>query len=483
MTGKRRATRALLADVPDWIPPLADAGLILVAFVLAHYVRYELQLLRPVFEANVAPFGPFVPYTLLFAAWLILALYSRGLYRYVRGRSWSEEVVAIANGAATALVVVMALSFFLQPLVFSRLLLLYGAFFSALLLMADRLLYRELRRRQRGRGLGVERVLVVGAAEVGRAVLRNILARPDLGLQAVGFVDDDPARGEADIGRVRALGRLDNLSTIIIEQGVDLVIIALSWEHHRKILSVVRECERQDVQVRIVPDLFQLHLSQVQIEMLEGIPLLGVNGRVRIPASGRLLKRLMDVALVLLGAPVWLALFVLIALAIRLEGPGPIFYRQPRVGQGGRAFRFWKFRTMVPNAADLHAEIVQASGQDPRHPKLRDDPRRTRVGRWLRRLSLDELPQVINILNGEMSVIGPRPPTPDEVALYEPWHMQRLQIRPGLTGLWQVSGRSDVPFEEMVLLDLYYIEHWSPLLDLEILLRTIPKVLSGEGAY
>lgn len=187
--------------------------------------------------------------------------------------------------------------------------------------------------------------------------------------------------------------------------------------------------------------------------------------------------------MIVITAPVWGPLFLLTALAIRLEGPGPVFYSQERVGKDGQIFRVWKFRSMIPNADHLKAQLVTQQGLDPRHPKVKNDPRITRVGSVIRRLSLDELPQIINILNGEMSLVGPRPPTPDEVALYEPWHRQRLAITGGLTGLWQVSGRSDVPFEEMVLLDLYYIENWSLLLDLQILLRTIPHVLFAEGAY
>lgn len=483
MTDNARASRSLVIHWPGWLPPLIDFILILAAFLLGHYVRYTLQLLRPVDEFNRAPFEPFVPYALLFAVWVLFALQREGLYRHARGRGWFDEIVVIGNTATNALVLLMAVSFFLQPLVFSRLLLLYAGVFSVLLLALARLLYRELRRRARARGLGVDRVVVVGAGEVGRAVLQHMLARPDLGFQVVGFVDDDPERGQTDIGRVRALGPLDNLSTLIVEQHVNLVIITLSWEYHRQILNIVRECARRNVQVRIVPDLFQLKLNRVQVENMAGIPLLGVRDAITVPRSQRLVKRLLDVAIIVLASPLWLPVFGIVALAIWLDDGGPIFYGQTRVGEGGRHFRVWKFRSMVKNADALKAELVEAQGLDPRHPKLKHDPRVTRVGRLVRRISLDELPQLINILRGDMSLVGPRPPTPDEVDLYEPWHRQRLEIRGGLTGLWQVSGRSDVPFEEMVLLDLYYIENWSLLLDLVILLRTIPHVLFGNGAY
>ena len=483
MTHQERASRALVANQPGWIPPAVDFGLILLAFLLGHYARYELQLLRPLDEAFRAPFEPFVAYALIFAAWLTISLQQHNMYRYVRERTWIAECLTIANTGTNALVVVMALSFFLQPLVFSRLLLLYGAIFSMALLSLMRLVYRAVRERQRRRGIGVARVLVAGAGDLGLAVMRNILARPELGFQVIGFVDDDPERNEADIGRLRALGRIDSLAQVIVEERIELVIITLSWESHRAISTVVQECARQDIQVRIVPDLFQLQLNRMQIENLAGIPLLGVKDGVRISRTERLLKRLLDVSVVVLSGPVWGVLFIFTALAIRLEGPGPILYGQERVGKDGHRFKVWKFRSMVQNAEELKAQLVVEQGLDPRHPKVRNDPRVTRVGGIIRRASLDELPQLINVLRGDMSLVGPRPPTPDEVALYEPWHRQRLAITGGLTGLWQVSGRSEVPFEEMVLLDLYYIENWSLLMDLQILLRTIPRVLFAEGAY
>ena len=173
-----------------------------------------------------------------------------------------------------------------------------------------------------------------------------------------------------------------------------------------------------------------------------------------------------------------------IALIVRLDSPGPAFYRQRRVGRDGQMFMLTKFRCMVENADEQRAELMAKHDyMDPRLFKLRDDPRLTGAGRWLRRLSLDEVPQFVHILRGQMSVVGPRPQLPEEVETYEEWHLQRLLVTPGLTGLWQINGRSNLTFDEMVRLDLYYAEHWSPWLDLKILLRTIPAVLIGRGAY
>ncbi len=450
--------------------------------MLSYYLRYDVEFLQPVDEANFAPFRPYVPYTAIFAVMVVLFNQGARLYRERRGRTWWDEVFAITNGATNAAVVVMALSFLLRPLVFSRLLIVQAAVLVVLLLGVWRLILRIVRGYLRRRGIGVERVLVVGAGSVGLSVMRMLVARPDLGYKVVGFVDDDPERGANDLGRLPALGGVDNLPRLIDRYRVDLVIITLPSQVQRKIVKIVRECERQQVRVRTVPDLFELSMSQVQVEMLGGIPLLGLNGEPHITPSARITKRAFDLTLTLLALPLALAVAGLTALAIKLDSPGPIFYTQERVGLNGRRFKVYKFRSMVVDADRMWEDLIRATGEDPRHPKLQDDPRITRVGRIIRRFSIDELPQLWNIARGEMSWVGPRPAIPQEVELYEPWHMQRLHVLPGLTGLWQVSGRSEVPFEEMCLLDIYYIENWSLGLDIQIILRTIPHVLLAYGA-
>lgn len=467
---------------PRWLLPTVDAGLVLVAFLISYYLRYEIQFLQPVDEANAAPFDPYIPYAAIFAVLMLLFNQSARLYREQRGRTWWDEVFAVGNAATNAAVFVMALSFLLRPLVFSRLLIVQAAALVVILLGLWRLILRIVRGNLRRRGIGVERVLVVGAGSVGLSVLQTMVARPDLGYKVIGFVDDDPDRGANDIGRVPALGMVDNLPRLIDRYRVDLVIITLPWQVQRKILQIVRECERQHVKVRTVPDLFELSLSQVQVEMLGGIPLLGLNGETRLRTSSQVIKRVMDIALALLALPVAAPVMLVAALAIRLDSPGPILFSQARVGLNGKPFKVYKFRSMIAEAEKLHADLIRETGEDPRHPKLVNDPRITRVGRWIRRFSIDEVPQLWNILRGDMSWVGPRPAVPQEVELYEPWHLQRLRVMPGLTGLWQVSGRSEVPFEEMCLLDIYYIENWSLGLDLQIVLRTVPQVLFAHGA-
>jgi exopolysaccharide biosynthesis polyprenyl glycosylphosphotransferase len=324
--------------------------------------------------------------------------------------------------------------------------------------------------------------LIVGAGEVGRTVMRTIVARPELGYRIVGFLDDNPEKGETNIGPFKALGGLDNLPSVLSSERITEVIIALPWTYHRKILSLITQCERAGVRARFVPDIFQLTLSRVDVDDLGGIPLLGVKP-VTIRGTSLAIKRAMDLALGGVGGLVALPFLALIALAIRLDSPGPILFKQVRVGKGGKEFLCWKFRSMHEGAEAEQEHLKSLNEATGPLFKIKDDPRITRVGRFLRRLSLDELPQIYNILRGEMSFVGPRPPLPSEVAQYQEWHKQRLEAPQGITGLPQVSGRSDLTFDEQCLLDIFYIENYSPALDIRILLRTVPTVLSRKGAY
>ncbi len=468
--------------MPKGFWPLVDVVLVFVAFIIAYYVRYELQLLRPVGDGYRAGFDPYIPYASVFAVVLYLHYQGSGLYKSIRGRSWLEEVYSLANGITNASVLVLGLYFLFQPLVFSRLLLFYVAIIALVILSTVRALRRLVQSYLRNKGIGVQRVLVVGGGDVGMSVLRSMIARKELGYQPIGYVDDDPARASVDLGRVKGLGGLKNLSKTIRNHFIDLVVITLPWSQHEMILELVKTCRLAEVEVRVVPDMFQLNLRQVQVENLDGIPLLGTNVDT-LRGRNRLIKRFIDVALIVLASPLLIPLGLLTALLIRLDGDGPIIYSQKRVGLYGKPFDMMKFRSMIVNADDLRQQLVEESGEDPRHPKIRNDPRITRVGRFLRKTSLDELPNLINVLRGQMSLVGPRPPTPDEVELYEPWHMQRLQTLPGMTGLWQVNGRNEVPFDEMCLLDIYYIENWSVRMDAQILMMTVPRVLLRHGAY
>ncbi|MDL1899894.1 hypothetical protein FBR02_03900, partial [Anaerolineae bacterium CFX9] len=377
-----------------WLMPLVDVGLSVLAFILAYVARYQLQLIRPVGEAFAAPFEPYIPYAIIYVVWLYFTYRGTGLYRLVRGRTWLDEVYTIINGVTNATVVLLAVSFIFQPLVFSRLMMIYVAAITIVLLSAARLVRRIVQARLRSRGIGVQRAVIVGSGDVGRAVLRSMLVRKELGYHVVGVLDDDPDRGNVDLGRVRGLGNLDNMARVLHDEAVDLVVITLPWRYHEKIVSLIQQCQKYRVEVSVVPDLFQLNMRQVMVENVDGIPLLRVNGHVPLKGSNRLLKRALDMALIILFLPLIIPLFALVALAIRLEGDGPIFYKAQRVGENGHLFNMIKFRSMIPNADQMRDELVRSHELDPRHPKIKDDPRITSVGRFIRRTSIDELPNL-----------------------------------------------------------------------------------------
>lgn len=461
---------------------VADVILINLAFAVAYVLRYKLQWFASVDEAYFVPYGSFMPISLALTVLLLFIYKLGGVYNQPRGASWFDEVYRILTGTATGIIVtVFVIVFFFQPL-YSRLVFFYAGILISILLSASRLGKRMVRNRLRKKGLGIDRLLIVGAGEVGRTLMRNVVAHPSLGYHVVGFVDDDPDKGGTDIGRFQALGSTANIPRLVKELAIDEVIITLPWMYHRKIVSIIAQCEREQVRVRIVPDMFQMTLSHLDVEDLGGIPMIGVRD-ISISGSQLVFKRTMDVVISLLGMILLFPLLLLIVVAIRLDSPGAAIFRQIRVGKGERLFACFKFRSMRQGAEEEQEQLQARNEANGVFFKIRDDPRVTRVGRFLRRTSLDEVPQLFNVLMGHMSIVGPRPAPPSEVQRYQSWHKRRLEVAPGITGLWQVSGRSELTFDEMVLLDLYYIENWSPMLDIQIMLRTIPKALLGEGAY
>ncbi|MGQ0600788.1 MAG: sugar transferase [Anaerolineales bacterium] len=469
---KRYRTLALLV--------ITDAVLINLAFALAYYARYVLQLIQPVGEQFFAPFSEYTLMLLAYTGLMLIFMTVDGVYTAQRGGSWFTEVYRIVNATTTVGVILFAVVSLIRPLVYSRLMILWAILFTITLLSVARLMQRWIRAELRRRGIGVARVLIVGAGELGRTVMRTIVANPALGYQIVGFVDDNPSK--AELGRYKNYGSLEHVEELLRSEPVDEVLITLPWMYQRKIAGLVRACERVGVRARVVPDIFQLSLSRLDVDDIGGIPLIGIK-EATISRAGRLIKRGLDVlfaALVLLLAGPFM---LLAALLIRLESPGAALFKQTRIGEKGQSFTIYKFRSMRQGAEEQQDALWQLNEASGPLFKIKDDPRVTFLGRLLRRTSFDEVPQFINVLRGEMSIVGPRPALPVEVAQYQHWHLQRLEVQPGITGLWQISGRSDLTFDEGCLLDIYYIENWSLALDIIIMLRTIPRVLFGSGAY
>jgi len=332
----------------------------------------------------------------------------------------------------------------------------------------------------------LQNTIIVGAGDVGQLVARKLLKHPEYGINLVGFVDAAPKEPKEDLAHLTLLGPPDDLAELVLTHDVERVVIAFSNESHEDLLLLIRSLKGLSVQIDIVPRLFEIVGPGVEIHTVEGLPLVALP-QVKLSRSSRLLKRTLDLFLsgvaLLLLAPV----FGLIALKIKLDSKGPVFFRQLRMGCGDRPFPMFKFRTMVADADTRRQEVAHLNmhvrNGDARMLKIPNDPRVTGFGKTLRRFSLDKLPQLINVFRGEMSLVGPRPLPLDEDERVQDWGRHRLTLKPGMTGLWQVSGRSSIPFGEMLNLDYMYVSGWSLWGDLRLIARTIPAVFRGRQAF
>ena len=333
----------------------------------------------------------------------------------------------------------------------------------------------------------VQRTLVVGAGDVGQKIAKKILQHSEYGIEIVGFVDDQPKERRPDLGELTILGPVQQLGRLVGDERIDRVIVAFSNDPHEVTLELVRMLEQLDVRIDVVPRLFEAMGATVRMHAVEGLPLAALP-RTQLSRSAQLAKRTLDLALSFVAVLVLVPFGLLVALAIKLDSRGPVFFRQTRMGSGGKTFRIFKFRTMVADAEARKREVASSNkhlgaGGDPRMFKVPDDPRVTRTGGFLRRASIDELPQLLNVLRGEMSLVGPRPLILEEDQHVVDWRRHRLQVKPGITGLWQVLGRDDIPFEEMTALDYTYVTSWSLLGDLQLMLRTLPAMARERSSY
>jgi exopolysaccharide biosynthesis polyprenyl glycosylphosphotransferase len=481
---KERARILTLATVS------LDLLLVAVAFVAAYWVRDRvLPGLAP--AAFAGPFYPLSDYLpllpLALGIWGALLL-SSGSYRSHRTVPLVDEAWAVIRvsflGAAILTLMIFALRLgerLLEDQI-SRSWILLFALLSCLILLTEKLAIRLASRYVRSRGLNYRTILIVGTNQTARGIARSIDLHRFWGFRLLGFVlTDENGDAIAEPPFHPVLGTLEDLPRLVEEHPVDDVIFAVRRQDLDRMQEVFEILQEQGIRTRFAMNLFPDVRARVQLEDLDGMPVLTFS---TTPTSHLQLmaKRLLDVAisglLLFLGMP----LVLLVSMAIKVSSGGSVLFRQTRCGLNGRYFTLYKFRTMVHDAEARRQEILHLNEMGGPAFKLRRDPRVTRLGRLLRKFSLDELPQLWNVLRGDMSLVGPRPPIPEEVAQYQRWQRRRLSMKPGLTCLWQISGRNEVDFDRWMQLDLQYIDSWSPSLDLKILLKTIPVVLSGRGA-
>jgi exopolysaccharide biosynthesis polyprenyl glycosylphosphotransferase len=448
---------------------VGDILIVLGAFLLAYWVRFIV----PDDEASALGLAQYVRMALSVGAGTAILFAVHGLYDPERPIAWPTRLHAVLSAVSTALVLAVTASFFLGDHAFSRLWFGAGWTFAVLGLLLWRALAGRLYTAVRAAVAPAKRVVIVGANPLGEELARELAGR----YHVVGYVDN----GSDLLGpsKLPLLGPIAQLEGYVQAYAVDEVIIALPASRREQVGRILARGFRRRVEVKVLPDLSDVLPNRFEVHHVGGRPYIGFAPAAKVSW----LKRALDLVLASLCVAALLPLFGAVALAIKLDSPGPIFYRQQRVGKHGRRFWMLKFRSMRQDADRLLDTLRAHNEASGPLFKMRRDPRITRVGRLLRRWSLDELPQLFNVLRGDMSLVGPRPPIPAEVEEYEDWQHGRLRAVPGITGLWQVSGRSEVPFHDMVRLDLHYIRNWSLGLDLVILLRTIPAVLTSRGAY
>jgi exopolysaccharide biosynthesis polyprenyl glycosylphosphotransferase len=493
---------------PRWIVPtvkvalvVADALAAAFSFILAFTLREGVSAFAPGRFAWSDDFAPYGALMLFVVVIRLLSFRYCDLYR-VRGEfSFVDDVMRIFKATAIGSLLIVAAAFLyrggfeFRAFSYARGVFLADFVFVLLSIGLIRLFIRSVQTFVRSRQINLIPTLVVGRGHEASLFIREMRERPALGYRVIGVINTqaaEPANQTDTYEGVPVVGTLEGLPEAIRDSGANEVIIVDPQVNGDALFEVMMQCgRRRGVEFRIAPSLFNCLPRKTEIDQIGVLPMIRLF-REPLSSGARILKRTSDLIISAMAIGLLLPLWLLIALLIKLDSKGPVFYTQERVGMDGRLFLLYKFRTMVADAdSELHREYQRAfiagraeanlgNEQKPAY-KLLSDPRITRVGKLLRKTSIDEVPQLLNVLLGDMSVVGPRPPIPYEVEAYELWHRKRLDMKPGLTGLWQVSGRNRLPFEEMVRLDLFYIENWSLLLDLKIILRTGFVMLGREG--
>ena len=465
---QRRSAKRIAARV------VADGMAILTSMFLASTIRYEVMAGAPAHGVN------YTSVTLLaLPVWLLLFRFY-GLYEPRQVLSPVNEFKQVFHGVvAGTVLIVLADSILEWNLARSWILLAMGCSFA--IVGGERLVVRKVLHFLRRRGGDMTSVLMLGANHEARTVAKTLEREAWLGYRIIGFVDDKTPAGTEVVNGHQVIGRSADIQTLVEQRHATLVMVAASAFDTARLNRLFWELQDVDVDLQITSGTIDLMASRMIVQSVAGVPLFFIR-RTGMDTSQATLKRSIDIIGSLLGLAVLSPLLLATAIWIRLDSQGPSFFRQVRIGRDGRPFRVWKFRTMVADAEEKLAELEHMSeGPGPLF-KLKEDPRVTRSGRFLRRFSLDELPQLFNVVVGEMSLVGPRPALPIEVEQYDDWVRNRLKVKPGMTGLWQVSGRTETSFDDYVRYDLFYIQNWSLSLDVWILWRTFRAVLSGEGA-
>ena len=448
-----------------------DYIMLLAAAVAAYFLRLSgpIKSWRPALFTLDLPFSKYFFIVAIVALWWLAAFALAGLYRMKTNRARIEEFFQVVTGSALGVLGIIAYIFLTGELFNSRFIVLAGLFFAVFFVTASRMFMRALQAHlAKVHGYGIHRMIIVGGDEVSHTIANELNSHPELGY--------------AVVRHLHTLD-MDEVRNVIQQNGssIDEVLLADPNFEKEQVLELIDFCEEQHIGFRFIPNLFQTLTTNVVVDTFTGVPIVELR-RTALDGWGKVVKRTLDVLGSLLGLIVLSPLLLVTALLIKSGSTGPVLVKLTRVSQG-RTFGLYKFRSMIVGAHEMKKELLKYN-ERPDGPlfKMKNDPRITRVGKWLRRLRIDELPQLLNVLHGEMSLVGPRPHEPEEVAKYQKHHKKVLAIKPGMTGLAQISGSSDLVFEEEVKLDTYYVENWSLRIDAYILLKTFVILFTDRSA-
>lgn len=459
----------------------ADVLVIFFSFLLAYWVRFYSLLTNFVPITKGIPSLSLYLYGSIFVVVVWVAVFNAyGLYKSTRPKAAFDEFYLLAKGATLGFSVVLAFTFFYRGTSYSRATLVASWILGMVLLYLERRAFIRLENYFTKRGYGVKRAIIVGTGETGISLYRKWKEKPQPGYQLIGLIEADDKslnqRGNRLSDDMPVLGALSELHRIIQDQDVELVIMTLPLSYHQKIMEVVLECQDLKVEFQIVPDMLEIMAARAKVISLDGIPLISL-GQTPLEGWNRMLKRSLDIALSSSGLVLLSPVFILLAILIKLGSRGSVFFRQERLGRDGKRFIQYKFRSMIEKAEERTGPVFTAE----------DDPRRTKIGAVLRKYNLDELPQLFNVLKGDMSLVGPRPERQFFVDKFKegiPRYFLRHKVKSGITGWAQVNGlRGNTSIEERTKYDLFYVENWSLAFDINILLLTIKDWFFSKNAY
>jgi exopolysaccharide biosynthesis polyprenyl glycosylphosphotransferase len=479
----KNATRIKRKVIYGIFMMISDVIFFAIALSLSFYIRFytgESAKIISVYGIE----GNYLLYSIIFIISALLIFFLYKLYDWDGIYKGSGYYFKIFKGISINIVILIVIGYLVEAFTFSRIYMLLLFILSMVFLVTSRYLILSATKRLIGKLNLYSNTLIIGLDSNVKRIENTINKNPGESFNIIGYVDDrESIKAKASkYSDCRILGSLDNLKEIVLNNKIQRIIISSKKYKYFEILDILEELKGLDVLVLMFPGYFEFSIRRMSMRDVSGIPLIHISN-IGFYGINLFYKNLIDYIMGSILFVIFIPIYLTVAILIKANSKGPVFYKQKRYTKDFREFYIYKFRTMYQDADQKIKELRKYSRTGGPIFKMKKDPRITSIGRFLRRFSIDEFPQIINVLKGELSLVGPRPPIPEETKQYKDWYKKRLNIKQGLTGLWQVSGRSDLNFEEMVKLDLYYIQNWSVGLDLKILLKTIPTVLSGKGSY